>query len=204
MDQAHEEAISELMVGMESSQSDAVQQLQKKYDALVAQLESTHAAHAAELEALKQGDTERKTGYKDLQTRHDKAIAEVETHSKDVERLKETIAEVEAERDEARQAAQEAEDRIETMKGEVVRKHLARVEPLEKQNAALTDKIERLEAIIAAGDRVARAAATMGEKRNMNTLAEEDEDEDEDDTATGAQHLPKVNGQPNDVIGTVS
>jgi chromosome segregation ATPase len=202
MDQAHEEAISELMVGMESSQSDAVQQLQKKYDALVAQLEATHAAHAAELEALKQGDTERNTGYKDLQIRHDKAIAEVETHSKDVERLEEIIAEVEAERDEALQAAQEAEDRIETMKGEVVRKHLARVEPLEKQNAALTDKIERLEAIIAAGDRVARAAATMGEKRNMNTLAEEDEDED--DTATGAQHLPKVNGQSNDVIGTVS
>jgi chromosome segregation ATPase len=204
MDQAHEEAISELMVGMESSQSDAVQQLQKKYDALVAQLESTHAAHAAELEALKQGDTERKTGYKDLQTRHDNAIADVETHSKNVERLQETIVEIEAERDEALQVAQEAEDRIETMKGEVVRKHLARVEPLEKQNAALTDKIERLEAIIAAGDRVARAAATLGEKRNMNTLAEEDEDEDEDDTATGAQHLPKVNGQSNDVIGTVS
>ncbi|KAH7070056.1 hypothetical protein FB567DRAFT_564813 [Paraphoma chrysanthemicola] len=177
MDQAHEEAISELMAGMESSQSDA----------------ATHAAHAAEIEALKQGNAEHQTGFKDLQSRHDKAVADVETHSQTADRLRQTIAE----------AAQEAEDRIETMKGEVVRKHLARVEPLEKQNAALSDKIERLEAIIAAGDRVARAAATLGEKRAIDTLAEEDEDEEttsDENTAPGAQISPKANGQPDVVV----
>lgn len=85
----------------------------------------------------------------------------------------------------------------------MVRKHLARVEPLEKENAALFDKIDRLEAIIAAGDRVARAAATLGEKRDINTLAEEDE-EHEDDAAPSAKYIPKVNGVSDDVIGTVS
>jgi hypothetical protein len=91
------------------------------------------------------------------------------------------------------------------MKVEVVKKHLARVEPLEKENAALFDKIDRLEAIIAAGDRVARAAATLGEKREINTLTEEDEEEESsEDAVSGAQQAPKVNGVDKDVIGTVS
>ncbi|KAL5113332.1 hypothetical protein ACEQ8H_008794 [Pleosporales sp. CAS-2024a] len=231
MNQAHEEAISELMLAMESSQSDAVQQLQNKYDALVARLEAAQASHAAEIESLKQGDTEQHTFYRDLQSRHDKAVAEANDHTREIQRLqglleavqeeasrsskiakqseliaqevedlKDALERIEAERDEALAAAQDAEDRIETMKGEVVRKHLARVEPLEKENAALLDKIDRLEAIIAAGDRVARAAATLGEKRDINTLTEEDEEE-ESDTAPGAQ-VPKANGVHNDAVAT--
>jgi chromosome segregation ATPase len=246
MDQAHEEAISELMLGMESSQSDAVQQLQRKYDALVANLEAAHASHAAELESIKQGDTEQQTFHKDLQTRHDKAVAEANKHAEEVSRLRETIdtmrteqdavrrtaipsdveaqelerlkealatveaqrENIEAERDQALEAVQDAEDRIETMKVEVVKKHLARVEPLEKENADLSDRIDRLEAIIAAGDRITRAAVLVGEKREINTLTEEDEDEEEqgssEDAASGAQEAPKVNGVDKDVIGTVS
>ncbi|OAL54800.1 hypothetical protein IQ07DRAFT_618747 [Pyrenochaeta sp. DS3sAY3a] len=89
------------------------------------------------------------------------------------------------------------------MKGEVVRKHLARVEPLEKENAFLSDKVERLEAIIAAGDRVARAAASMGEKRTINTLAEEDEEE-EDESSASSTPLPKLNGPSKDVVSTLA
>jgi hypothetical protein len=78
------------------------------------------------------------------------------------------------------------------------------------------DKIERLEAIIAAGDRVARAAATLGEKRDIDTLAEEDEEESEEETTFArAQQVPfptvpvlQTNGTgtngESDVIGTVS
>jgi predicted nucleic acid-binding Zn-ribbon protein len=122
----------------------------------------------------------------------------------DAAKYDEKLRALERERDEAIRAAEDAEDRIETMKGEVVRKHLARVEPLEKENALLTDKIDRLEAIIAAGDRIARAAATVGEKRTINTLAEEEEDVDED-AVLGAQ-VPNSNGavDHNDVVGTVS
>jgi chromosome segregation ATPase len=115
-------------------------------------------------------------------------------------------ANIEAERDQALEAVQDAEDRIETMKVEVVKKHLARVEPLEKENADLSDRIDRLEAIIAAGDRITRAAVLVGEKREINTLTEEDEEEDEssEDATSGAQQSPKVNGVDKDVIGTVS
>src|SRR5205807_2688228 len=37
------------------------------------------------------------------------------------------------------------EEEMEAMKGDVVRKHLAKVEPLEKENTQLREKIERLE-----------------------------------------------------------
>jgi TolA-binding protein len=151
--------------------------------------------------------TEQQNLYKDLLSRQDLAPADVDTQAQNTARLEETIREVKRERDTAIRAAEEAEDRIETMKGEVVRKHLARVEPLEKENAYLTDKIERLEAIIAAGDRIARAAATMGEKRNINTLTEEVEEDDEEDAVTSSSaQVAQVNGTgaPNDVVGTVS
>ena len=195
-DHAHELAITELMAGMESSQSEAVQQLQKKYDALKARLEAAEASHAAELESIKQGDTEQQTMYQDLRSHHD-------TASQDVERLRKTLEATKAERDDAIKAAEDAEDRIETMKSEVVRKHLARVEPLEKENEALNDKISRLEAIVAAGDRVARVAATLGETRAINTLAEEGEGDS--DASAGAQ-VPLINGNApaKDVVATVS
>jgi hypothetical protein len=252
MDQAHEEAISELMLGMESSQSDAVQQLQKKYDALVARLEAAESSHMAEIESLKHNGTEQQTFHQDLQTRHDRAVAEADAHAQKIKHLQQTIesisqnpdntatatselshlkhalSQIESERDAALASVQDAEDRIESMKSEVVRKHLARVEPLEKENLALTDKIVRLEAIIAAGDRVARAAATLGEKRDIDTLAEEDEEEDEEDeedeeeesdASAGAPasapllqpgfqaEVPRINGggvPEHDVVATVS
>jgi chromosome segregation ATPase len=295
MDQAHKEAISELMVGMDTNQSDAGQQLQKKYDALVAELENARTSHAIDVEAMSEDSTQQQTRHADIQSRPDKATADVDVHAEevrllremvtqlesernhavkgtshaenhgqdmktleetlrkvslerdealasaqeaerlkesvqalrferdrnakitadnnahaeDLDRLKEALQEIEAERDEALAAAQEAEDRIEAMKGEVVKKHLARVEPLEKQNAILFDKIGRLEAIIAAGDRVARAAATLGEQRNFDTLVEEDEEEEDADndegvTSSAQQIVPKSNGVHNDVIGTVS
>jgi chromosome segregation ATPase len=234
MDQMHEDVVSNLMAGMANSQSDAVQQLQKKYDALVAQLEAIRGSHAAELESIEQDGTEHQTLYNDLRSHHDKATADINAHAEEVQRLKNKIQELETgyaanihapdvsfleqeveqltvERDAALDAAQDAEDRIEVMKGEVVKKHLARVEPLEKANASLSDKVGRLEAIIAAGDRVARAAATMGEQRDIDTLAEEDEEEeDDDDEVPGAQidfEAPRINGLPastSDVVITVS
>ncbi|KAF2870154.1 hypothetical protein BDV95DRAFT_74821 [Massariosphaeria phaeospora] len=87
------------------------------------------------------------------------------------------------------------------MKGDVVAKHLALMEPLEKENLSLKEKVERLEAILAAGDRVARAAATFGEKREINTLAEEDEEEDFEDTTPGAQSSQQ-SPPPREVLGT--
>jgi chromosome segregation ATPase len=291
MDRSHNEVVSALLVGMDTNQSDAVQQLQKKYDSLVAERENARTSHATDIKAMSEDSTQQQTGHADIQSRLDKAMADIDVHAEEVrllremitqleserdhtskgtvhaedvkslqeilqkvclerdealasaqeaERLKETVhalvferdrdakviadndahaedmnrleealQEIEAERDEALVAAQEAEDRIEAMKGEVVKKHLARVEPLEKQNAILSNKIGRLEAIIAAGDRVARAAATLGEQRNFDTLVEEDEEEDDADNDEGTtpsvqQIVPKSNGLQNDVIGTVS
>ena len=66
----------------------------------------------------------------------------------------------------------------------------------------LKEKVERLNNILAAGDRVARAAATMGEKREIDTLAEEDE-EDEDQATSGAQSSVQ-SPAPREVLGTVS
>lgn len=203
MELAHENAIAELMLGIQAITSDTVQQMQKKYDALVAQLDATQASHATELEAARQEVANQQLRYQDLLLRNDKTAAIADGHAQGVERLMNMIQEIEAERAQAVRASEEAEDRIETMKGEVVRKHLARVEPLEKQNAMLLDKIDRLEAIIAAGDRVARAAAIMGEKRDINTLTEEDEEEDGEDATSGAQG-PRPNGAPADVIATMA
>ncbi|KAI8931560.1 hypothetical protein NX059_011215 [Plenodomus lindquistii] len=202
-EEAHENAISELMIGMQASTSDAVEQLQKKHDALVAQLEATQDSHKVDIQAARKEVADQQMQYRDLLSRNDKATAEAEAHAQEVLRLMNLLQDIQSERDQAVQAAEEAEDRIETMKGEVVRKHLARVEPLEKENAMLLDKVDRLEAIIAAGDRVARAAATIGEKRNIDTLAEEDEVEDEEDTTSdgpGQGH----NTAPVDVIGTLA
>ena len=212
MVKAHEDAISELMVGMQNSAADAVQQLQKEFDALEAELETVKANHIAELEAIQKDGTDRQQSYNDLKSRFDRAVADVEASSEDVKRLQETIEAIEAERDRAYKAAVEAEDRIETFKGEVVRKHLARVEPLQKENTALLNKIDRLQDMLAAGDRIARAAASMGEKREMNTLAEESEEEqDSSASRTSIDSAPPVppkaplrNGAAKDVVGTVS
>jgi hypothetical protein len=203
MDQAHEEAIKELMVGMEASTSDALQLLQRQHVALAAELEAARAAHASELEAVRREAAEQQNSNKAV-VKHSQGSDIFGTPTVDAANYDEKLRALERERDEAVRAAEDAEDRIESMKGEVVRKHLARVEPLEKENALLTDKIDRLEAIIAAGDRIARAAATVGEKRTINTLAEEEEDADED-TVLGAQ-VSNSNGavDHNDVVGTVS
>ncbi|OAK96582.1 hypothetical protein IQ06DRAFT_319233 [Phaeosphaeriaceae sp. SRC1lsM3a] len=174
MDQAHEEAISELMMGMESSQSDAVQQLQKNHAAEIESFKQVSEAeiHAQEVKRLQ----EAMEGMQKEHSQTARTVADTDASAQELQTLRKALEDAQAERDEA------------TMKGEVVRKHLARVEPLEKENAALFDKIDRLEAIIAAGDRVARAAATLGEKRDIDTLAEEDEEEeDSEDAATGAQ-----------------
>jgi len=63
----------------------------------------------------------------------------------------------------------------------VVRKHVAVVDKLEKERDQLAEKVKRLEGILAAGDRVARAAATIGTPRAIDTVTEEDEEEDEED-----------------------
>jgi chromosome segregation ATPase len=217
MAKAHDDAISELMIGMQNSTTDAVQQLRKKYDSLEAQIEAEKASHAAELEAIQRDSAEQQALCNDLQTRLDKTVAELEASSEDVKRMQEAIEAIETERDCAYKAAEEAEDRIETFKGEVVRKHLARVEPLQKENTALLNKIDRLQDMLAAGDRIARAAASMGEKREINTLAEESEEDESSGSAgsgSGASRPPVppkisapahlINGSIKDVVGTVS
>jgi hypothetical protein len=83
---------------------------------------------------------------------------------------------------------------------------------VQKENDILKDKVERLDAMLKAGDRIARAAASLGEKRQINTLTEEVEEESEDggageeNTTSGGQMRVKMNGtsDPNDVDGTVS
>jgi chromosome segregation ATPase len=198
------------MLGMEASRSDAVQQLQKKYDAVSAQLEASQASHAAELAAAKEGGGEHESLLKDLQSRYDTLSAQIasdaEAHAQDLERLQETLRSLEAERDEATKAKAEAEEEIEKIKLNVVEKHIARVEPLERRIEFLEEKNERLQAILAAGDRVARAAATMGEKREIDTLEEEDEDEEEDSPAegSGAHAKEAKSPPPPEVLGTVS
>jgi DNA repair exonuclease SbcCD ATPase subunit len=203
MDQAHEEAISELMAGMEASTNDALQQLREKYDALTAELEAERLNHISELETARREAAEQQSLHQ-AASQQSQSPEVADTSASDVAVYEEKLRVLEQERNKAIRAAEDAEDRIETMKGEVVRKHLARVEPLEKENAFLLDKIDRLEAMLAAGDRIARVAATVGERRNINSLAEEDEDSAED-AWPGAQPS-KVNGTGDhkDVVGTVS
>ena len=203
MDQAHEEAISELMAGMEASTNDALQQLREKYDALTAELEAERLNHISELETARREAAEQQSLHQ-AASQQSQSSEVADTSASDVAVYEEKLRVLEQERNKAIRAAEDAEDRIETMKGEVVRKHLARVEPLEKENAFLLDKIDRLEAMLAAGDRIARVAATVGERRNINSLAEEDEDSAED-AWPGAQPF-KVNGTGDhkDVVGTVS
>ncbi|KAJ4982582.1 adventurous gliding protein Z, partial [Stagonosporopsis vannaccii] len=210
MVKSHEDAISELMVGMQNSAADAVQQLQKKHDALEAQIEALKAGHASEIEAVERDNAKQQDLYNDLHARFDKVVIELESSSEDVKRLQDTIEAIEAERDRAYKAAAEAEDRIETFKGEVVRKHLARVEPLQKENTALLNKIDRLQDMLAAGDRIARAAASLGEKREMTALAEESDEEQDGSASAGSgasapgvpRAAPLLNGTAKDVVGT--
>ena len=211
MVKAHEDAISEIMVGMQNSAADAVQQLQKKYNTLEAQLEATEVRHATEVASIQQDANEQRALCKELQSRLDKADAELESSCEDVQRLQEAIEAIEDERDRAYKATMEAEDRIETMKGEVVRKHLARVEPLQKENTALLDKIDRLQDMLAAGDRIARAATNISENHTMKTLSEEPEEEQGNlassgpaGPAPGAPRAAPLNGVAKDVVGTVS
>ena len=203
MDQAHEEAISELMAGMEASTNDALQQLREKYDALTAELEAERLNHISELETARREAAEQQSLHQ-AASQQSQSPEVADTSASDVAVYEEKLRVLEQDLNKAIRAAEDAEDRIETMKGEVVRKHLARVEPLEKENAFLLDKIDRLEAMLAAGDRIARVAATVGERRNINSLAEEDEDSAED-AWPGAQPF-KVNGTGDhkDVVGTVS
>jgi chromosome segregation ATPase len=201
---------------MESSTSDALEQLQKKYDNLTAELQAARSTHATELEATKRDVNEQQTLYRELLSRQDQAPTDIEKPTQDTTHLEDQLRQLSRERDEAIRRSEEAEDQIEVMKEEVVRKHLALIEPVEKENVSLKEKISRLEAIIKAGDRIARAAATIGEKRQINTLteevaesssSEEDRPKDEDTTAGGQAPAPvKINGipVPNDVIGTVS
>ena len=202
-DQAHEEAISELMAGMEASTNDALQQLREKYDALTAELEAERLNHISELETARREAAEQQSLHQ-AASQQSQSSEVADTSASDVAVYEEKLRVLEQDLNKAIRAAEDAEDRIETMKGEVVRKHLARVEPLEKENAFLLDKIDRLEAMLAAGDRIARVAATVGERRNINSLAEEDEDSAED-AWPGAQPF-KVNGTGDhkDVVGTVS
>lgn len=212
MVKAHQDAVSELMIVMQNSATDAAQQVQKKHDALEVQMEALQVRHNSELEAMHRDRAEQQRSHDDLQTRLDKTVADLEAASEDVRRLQESFEAIEAERDRAHQAVVEAEDRIETFKGEVVRKHLARVEPLEKENTALLNKIDRLQDMLAAGDRIARAAASLGEKREMTVVAEESEEEHLSapsvrPRASAHEELhaaPVLNGTAKDVVGTVS
>jgi chromosome segregation ATPase len=206
MVEAHENAISELMIDMQNSATDAVQQLQKRYDALEAHLEAVNIQHKSERDTVQCEITEQRDLLAESRARLDRAVYDLEAATMDVERLQNTVAVIEAERDQAYKAATEAEDHIERFKGEVVRKHLARIEPLQKENTALLDKIDRLQDMLAAGDRIARAAASLGEKREMTTLAEEPEEGGGSvalarDAPRAAPHL---NGAAKDVVGTVS
>jgi chromosome segregation ATPase len=211
MVEAHEKAISELMTGMQNSARDAVQQLQKKYDALEAHLGAVNVQHESEKDTIQRENTEQRGLLAELRARLDKAAYDLEAATEDVDRLQNTVAIIEAERDQAYEAATEAEDRIERFKGEVVRKHLARVEPLQKENTALLDKIDRLQDMLVAGDRIARAAVSLGEKREIATLAEEPEEgvgaaSTESDTPArdAPRAAPHLNGAAKDVVGTVS
>lgn len=208
---AHENTVAELMTGMQNSASDAVQQLQKKYDALGAHLKDVNIQHESEKDTIQRESIEQRELLAELQERLDKAAYDLGAATMDVERLQNTVATIEAERDQAYEAATEAEDRIERFKGEVVRKHLARIEPLQKENTALLDKIDRLQDMLVAGDRIARAAASLGEKREMTTLAEEPEEGEgaasiESDTPArdAPRATPHLNGAAKDVVGTVS
>ena len=65
--------------------------------------------------------------------------------------------------------------------------------------------------MLVAGDRIARAAASLGEKREMTTLAEEPEEGEgaasiESDTPArdAPRATPHLNGAAKDVVGTVS
>lgn len=193
------------MAGMEASTSEALRELRKKYDDLSLELEEAQFNYSAALEVAKREAAQQRDMYWDSQLQ-EKLKADAAAETSNMLALGEKIRAIERERDEAIRAAEEAEDRIETMKGEVVRKHLARVEPLEKENLQLLDKIDRLEAMLAAGDRIARAAASLGEQRNMNTLAEEEEEEDNGRGAvSGTQrHATNGTGAAKDVVGTVS
>jgi chromosome segregation ATPase len=211
MVEAHENAISKLMTGLQNSARDAVQQLQKRYDALEAHLEAVNVQHESEKAAIQRESTEQRELLAELRARLARAAYDLEAATEDVERLQNTVAIIEAERDQAYKATTEAEDRIERFKGEVVRKHLARIEPLQKENTALLDKIDRLQDMLVAGDRIARAAASMGEKREMTTLAEEPEEgggaaSTESDTPArdAPRATPHLNGAAKDVFGTVS
>ena len=211
MVEAHENAISKLMTGLQNSARDAVQQLQKRYDALEAHLEAVNVQHESEKAAIQRESTEQRELLAELRARLARAAYDLEAATEDVERLQNTVAIIEAERDQAYKATTEAEDRIERFKGEVVRKHLARIEPLQKENTALLDKIDRLQDMLVAGDRIARAAASLGEKREMTTLAEEPEEGEgaastESDTPArdAPRATPHLNGAAKDVVGTVS
>jgi chromosome segregation ATPase len=211
MVEAHENAISELMTGMQNSARDAVQQLQRKYDALEAHLEAVNVQHESEKDTIQRENTEQRGLLAELRARLDKTAYDLEAATEDVERLQNTVAIIEAERDQAYEAATEAGDRIERFKGEVVRKHLARIEPLQKENTALLDKIDRLQDMLVAGDRIARAAVSLGEKREIATLAEEPEEgvgaaSTESDTPArdAPRAAPHLNGAAKDVVGTVS
>lgn len=212
MVKAHERAISKLMVDMQNSSADAIDRLQKEHDAVEAQMETLKASHDKEMKACQNDSAAQHARYNELQARFDKVAVDFELSSEDVKRLQDTIEAIEAERDRAYKAATEAEDRIETFKGDVVRKHLARVEPLQKENTALMNKIDRLQDMLAAGDRIARAAASLGEKREMTTLAEGPEDEQHNSVSAESDALalkvprtaPLLNGAAKDVVGTVS
>jgi len=101
---------------------------------------------------------------------------------------------------------------LELMKADVVRKHVAVVDKLEKEKDRLAEKVQRLEGILAAGDRVARAAATIGTPRAIDTVTEEDEEEDEEDEEDDGEAGQATHGasgpygvrKPKEVLGTVS
>jgi hypothetical protein len=188
MGKAHEDAISELTAGMEKSTSDTLERLQNKHEDLLAHLET-----------VRQHSTEHESLYKDLQSRHEQ---DVDAHAQEVGHLKEALNDTEVSRNQAIVAAQRAEQRIETLKAEVVRKHMAVVGPLEKQNATLRDKVERLEAMLAASDRITRAAASVGEKRDLHALAEEDEENEDSNTTALQRDTTAVDSEDKTLVDT--
>lgn len=118
--------------------------------------------------------------------------------------------------EEEKQALEDERERwqgeLELMKADVVRKHVAVVDKLEKERNQLAEKVKRLEGILAAGDRVARAAATVGTPRAIDTVTEEDEEEDEEDEEDNGEVGQATHGasesygvrKPTEVLGTLA
>ena len=208
----HDALASELLAAgeLKNEHEAKMQQLEADLAAKSAQAASASDAGAQQLQQL---DAEKDELLRQWQTQLEDLRVELQLDSTlepasaspsrsppDGESVRAAIQALKSSHSQALESLTTAEDRMESMKTEVVRKHLAKVEPLEREKAQLRDQVDRLEAILAAGDRVARAAASVGAPRAMDTLSEADEAAAE---AADRSHDAGA-GASSEVLGTVS